>query len=75
MKRSEMLELIKFQLGFYKEHDMGSLDNEAFDLLGCIEKAGMQPPIFIARVATGKKYNPETDFAADTYVARGWERE
>jgi len=72
MKRSEMLKLIEDVLfeteGSWPWHQKESI-------LEAIEKAGMRPPDFMARVATGKAYNPETDFAADTYWAKGWEPE
>jgi len=72
MKRSEVIDIID---GILIENNLPVLNGVAKEILKALEAAGMQPTGFTARLSTGKKYNPETDYAADTYFIKGWEDE
>lgn len=78
MKRSTVVDLIATWVENEVFMDVygGHAEEWAGALLYVLEtEVGMRPPGFKARVSTGKKYNSETDFAADTYFIKDWEEE
>ncbi len=76
MKRSEMIELM---WNFIQQVQCGNVyymdKTDTSKLLNKMEQAGMYPERYEAVMATGKKYNSETDQGRDTIIVNGWEPE
>ncbi len=77
MKRSEMVgKLRDVLMQFMPNEKHDNLRNLIADvLLTEAEREGMTPPWYEAVLATGKKFNKDTDFARDTTIYKGWEPE
>jgi hypothetical protein len=81
MKKSDLIQDIASELiiSGYDVLDLGIGYDKAKViadiLLKRIEKEGMIPPGWVAVMATGKKYNPETDQGRDVLNRYGWEPE
>lgn len=84
MKRSDMVKFITTEL-FYgslsARVDTGEIritelaEKDAEAVLKLIEKFNMKPPRYIACMANGKEFNPETDQGRDVMDIQAWEPE
>lgn len=71
MKRSEVVEKLNEQRTLFPSgQDMSSQA-----IINFLVKLGMTPPPYEAVMATGKKYNKDTDQGRDVFIAKGWEPE
>lgn len=76
MKRSDALRALCVTLD--KNGHCGCVtDTEtmAGKILNALQVLGMRPPYYTTVVATGKKYDPETDQGRDVITRQEWEPE
>lgn len=72
MKKSEMVDYLTTHINELNYTTTTELVNIVLFL---VSQKGMKPPYYTTVVATGKKYNPETDQGRDVISRQDWEPE
>jgi hypothetical protein len=76
MKRSDAIKLIQNKLSKYNsEHYSYDSTSHAKEILAELEKEAMKPIGYYGLIASGKKYNQDTDQGRDVEFFRNWEPE